>query len=50
MDCEVEKNKQTCACKSDTCERRGRCCLCVAHHRAKNQLPTCLRSITVAAK
>ena len=40
MECTVEKNMAACTCTYD-CERRGKCCQCVAYHRAKKQLPGC---------
>ena len=43
MECRKEENLQDCACTSEDCERRGRCCECVAYHRGKDQLPSCLR-------
>ncbi len=43
MECIVEKNKAVCAC-TYPCERRGKCCECVAYHRAKKQLPGCFFS------
>ena len=43
MDCIVEKNMAACTCTYD-CENRGKCCLCVAHHRSMKQLPGCFFS------
>ncbi len=43
MDCIVEKNMAACTCTYD-CEKRGKCCLCVAHHRSMKQLPGCFFS------
>lgn len=43
MECIVEKNMKVCAC-TYPCERRGKCCECVAYHRAKKQLPGCFFS------
>jgi hypothetical protein len=45
MECKREKNQATCACPSDDCPRHGVCCECVAFHKAKGQLPVCLRSL-----
>ena len=36
-------NTLPCTCKSTDCERHGKCCECVAHHRAQGNLPRCLR-------
>jgi len=42
MECRQKENLVDCTCGSATCERRGRCCECVASHRSKGQLPGCL--------
>jgi hypothetical protein len=44
MDCSLEKNKSQCTCTYDGCDKRGRCCECVAYHRDKEQLPGCFFS------
>jgi hypothetical protein len=41
----LEVNKQNCACAGTDCERHGRCCECVAYHRDRGQLPSCLKSL-----
>ncbi|MDO5553661.1 MAG: DUF6485 family protein [Planctomycetia bacterium] len=40
MECQKEKNLKNCTCTS-SCPKRGLCCECVAHHRAKRQIPGC---------
>jgi len=40
MECRREENLKDCTCTYQ-CPRRGLCCECVAHHRAKNQIPGC---------
>ena len=40
-----EENLAQCPCPSDDCERKGRCCECVATHRAAGNLPVCLRDL-----
>lgn len=45
MECKQEENKVDCSCSHKDCERNGLCCECVAYHRAKDQLPCCLRYI-----
>ena len=45
MECKRELNKAACSCPHDDCDRNGRCCECVAYHKAKGQLPVCLRSL-----
>lgn len=42
MDCNAEKNASQCTCTYPSCERRGKCCLCVAYHRRSGELPGCL--------
>jgi hypothetical protein len=43
MECISDQNLATCTC-TYPCERRGKCCLCVAYHRGKKQLPGCFFS------
>lgn len=40
-ECQVVKNKSSCACTYEPCSRKGLCCRCVAYHRKKNELPGC---------
>lgn len=41
MPCDFHSdNLDMCNCTAE-CPRKGNCCLCLAHHRAKNQLPAC---------
>jgi hypothetical protein len=40
MDCIFEKNLAACTCTYD-CDKRGKCCECVAYHRSLRQLPGC---------
>lgn len=40
-----EANAAQCVCKSEDCERRGLCCQCVAAHRSRGSLPSCLRDL-----
>jgi hypothetical protein len=44
MDCSLEKNESQCPCTYEGCDKRGRCCECVAYHRDKKQLPGCFFS------
>lgn len=30
-----------CTCSYTTCARFGKCCECVAYHKAKDQIPAC---------
>jgi len=41
MDCNTTKNKKTCACTYEPCERKGNCCACVRYHRARGELTAC---------
>ncbi len=43
MECTVKENIAACTCTYD-CERRGRCCECVAYHRKMKQIPGCFFS------
>ena len=43
-ECHLEKNKGRCACTYEPCERKGRCCECIAYHWKMKQLPGCLFS------
>ena len=38
-----EKNRKDCTC-SFACDKRGRCCECVAYHRDRGELPGCFFS------
>ena len=42
MECRIEANRMKCTCTYEPCERKGRCCDCIAHHRANGELPGCL--------
>ena len=41
MECNKEKNSQSCACTYDSCSRRGICCECLTYHLKSRQLPGC---------
>lgn len=41
MECEVEKNRKACTCTYEHCEKKGRCCECVAYHRRRGEIPGC---------
>ncbi|MDD3587115.1 MAG: DUF6485 family protein [Thermoguttaceae bacterium] len=41
MECKKTENLTRCTCTATSCERRGMCCECVAHHLAKRQVPGC---------
>jgi hypothetical protein len=43
MECIAQKNMEGCTC-TYPCERRGKCCECVAYHRTKKQVPGCFFS------
>ncbi len=40
MECTQKANLKNCTCTYD-CERRGKCCDCVAYHRRNGELPGC---------
>ncbi|MGM0440168.1 MAG: DUF6485 family protein [Chlamydiota bacterium] len=41
MECIQQANLKHCNCSYEACPRKGKCCLCIAHHRKQNQLPAC---------
>jgi hypothetical protein len=43
MECTLDKNLSACTC-TYPCERRGKCCQCVAYHRGRKELPGCFFS------
>lgn len=43
MECKVKENRKQCKCNDKDCTRNGRCCECVAYHRALGQMPQCFR-------
>jgi hypothetical protein len=40
MNCQIAKNLSVCNCTYD-CDKKGKCCECVAYHREKQELPAC---------
>jgi hypothetical protein len=36
------ENLKSCGCTYSSCSRRGMCCECIRHHKAKGELPGCL--------
>jgi hypothetical protein len=43
MEClNLKRNLATCTCTYEPCTRKGRCCECLAYHRASGELPGCL--------
>lgn len=41
MKCTAEARGRECTCTSRSCDKHGKCCLCVAYHRRLNELPCC---------
>ena len=41
MECQINKNLESCPCTYESCARKGRCCECVAYHRKNDELPAC---------
>jgi len=41
-ECILDKNLARCTCTYEPCPRKGRCCECIAYHRASGELPGCL--------
>jgi len=44
VDCSLKSNASRCTCTYEPCSRKGKCCDCVAYHRANGELPGCLFS------
>jgi len=42
MECTQQKNLAQCTCTYEPCSRKGKCCECIAYHRAHGELPGCL--------
>jgi hypothetical protein len=40
MECNREENLKFCNC-SYSCNRKGKCCECIAYHRSRKELPAC---------
>lgn len=38
-------NEKNCPCPKTDCERHGKCCECINHHRKKNGLVYCMKQI-----
>ncbi len=41
-ECTESANLANCTCSYEPCSRKGKCCVCINHHRAKGELPGCL--------
>lgn len=41
MECQIEQNKVDCPCTYPDCPRKGKCCECLRHHLANQELPGC---------
>ena len=37
----IKENLKNCNCSYSGCDKKGKCCECVAYHRAMKQLPAC---------
>ena len=42
MECNKERNLQSCNCTYEPCSRKGVCCECITYHWRMRQLPGCL--------
>ncbi|MCU0798343.1 MAG: DUF6485 family protein [Candidatus Thermoplasmatota archaeon] len=40
MECSLAKNRRECSC-TYSCDKRGKCCECIAYHRSRGELPAC---------
>ena len=43
-------NLEICTCGAESCERRGKCCECIAFHLSVNSLPNCANKMLAAQK
>ncbi len=50
MNQKVCSNERECSCPNTACENHGRCCDCVAKHRAHGNLPMCLAQMMAKKK
>lgn len=41
MECKIDQNLADCPCTYPGCPRKGKCCDCLKHHLAANELPAC---------
>jgi hypothetical protein len=42
IECQLELNRQKCPCTYEPCDKKGKCCECIAYHKALRELPGCL--------
>jgi hypothetical protein len=42
--CDNKKKSGSCSCTYPSCSRHGKCCECVAYHRASEEIPGCFFS------
>ncbi|MCX7654166.1 MAG: DUF6485 family protein [Fervidobacterium sp.] len=40
----IQRNIQSCTCTYMSCDKRGKCCECVAYHRSHGEIPGCFFS------
>ena len=40
MECNLDRNLKGCNC-TYSCDKKGKCCQCIAYHRAHGELPAC---------
>jgi uncharacterized protein DUF6485 len=40
MECQKEQNLEFCNC-TYSCEKKGKCCVCIKYHRERKELPAC---------
>jgi hypothetical protein len=42
LECRIDTNIERCSCTYEPCERKGKCCDCILHHKNLGELPGCL--------
>jgi len=41
MECKLEENLKHCPCTYPGCDKKGKCCDCLAYHLSREELPAC---------
>jgi hypothetical protein len=41
MECNIQGNRAKCTCSYPGCDRKGKCCECLAYHLGMEELPAC---------
>ncbi len=41
MECNIQKNLKNCPCSYPYCDKKGKCCECIAYHRSRGEMVAC---------